>query len=427
MSAIVTLIAREILDSRGFPTVEAEVSLACGAKGRACVPSGASTGRHEAVEKRDGDSTRYLGKGTLHAVHTVTHVIAPQLLGKNALEQQAIDQFLQELDGTPNKASLGANAMLAVSLAIAKAAAQHLHLPLYRYLGGPQAGHLPMPMLNIINGGAHSDNGLDIQEFMIIPVGAPTFREALRMGTEVFHTLKSTLQQRHCSTNVGDEGGFAPPFTHTHQALDAIMHAIENAGYRPGSDIGLALDVAASELYRKGAYHFSGTGEIMSAREMTSYFQKLAGDYPLLSLEDPLAEDDFSGWQHLNQTLGDHLQIVGDDLFVTNTQRLQMGIKQGWANSILIKPNQIGTLSETLDTIDLAHRNGMNTIISHRSGETEDTTIADLAVAVNSGQIKTGAPSRTDRVAKYNQLLRIEESLGDQAIFSNPFKAAASA
>ena len=416
MPAIAAVHAREILDSRGNPTVEVDVRLAEGHLGRAAVPSGASTGEHEAVELRDGDPARYLGKGTRHAVAHVHREIAPALKGLDALEQNQIDQAMIDLDGTPNKARLGANAILGASLACAKAAAQCCGLPLYRYLGGPAARTLPVPMMNILNGGAHSDNNVDLQEFMVMPVGARSFGQALRMGAEIFHHLKAVLTEKKCSTAVGDEGGFAPDLDSNDAALDLIVEAIQRSGYRPGEDVLLALDAAASELFADGEYtlHWS-SGQKRSAKEMVAFYAELAARYPIVSLEDGIDENDWDGWAQLTSALGDRVQLVGDDLFATNTERLGRGIQQGIANSILVKVNQIGTLSETLAAIERAQRAGYTAVISHRSGETEDTTIADIAVATNAGQIKTGSASRTDRVAKYNQLLRIEESLGPQA------------
>ncbi|NLM53276.1 MAG: phosphopyruvate hydratase [Firmicutes bacterium] len=423
MTNIIEVFAREILDSRGNPTVEVDVLLQNGAFGRAAVPSGASTGAFEAVELRDDDKKRYLGKGVLKAVENVNEIIAPALGDMDALEQEAIDKTLIEMDGTPNKSRLGANAILGVSLAVAKAAANAVGLPLYRYLGGVNAKLLPVPMMNILNGGKHADNNVDIQEFMIMPVGAPTFRESLRMGTEVFHYLKKVLQKKGLNTAVGDEGGFAPNLASNEEALEVIVEAIEAAGYQPGTDVVLALDVAATEMYRDGMYHLDGEGLQKSAEEMIQYYEKLASVYPIVSIEDGLAEEDWEGWKLLTQALGDKIQLVGDDLFVTNVERLRRGIETKTANAILIKLNQIGTVTETLDCIRLAQAQGYNAVISHRSGETDDVTIADLAVATGAGQIKTGAPSRVDRVAKYNQLLRIEEELEDSARFAgNPFK-----
>lgn len=417
MSFIVDVNAREILDSRGNPTVEVEVFLDDGAFGRAAVPSGASTGVHEAVELRDGDKGRFLGKGTTQAVNNVLEIIAPAIVGLSAYEQAALDQLLIELDGTENKGKLGANAILGVSLAVAKAAADSLGVPLYRYIGGANAKTLPVPMMNILNGGQHADNNVDIQEFMVMPVGAASFAEGLRMGAEVFHNLKAVLKEKGCVTAVGDEGGFAPNLGSNEEALQVIVAAIERAGYKPGVDVKLALDVAASEMYEDGKYDLAGEGRIMTAAEMIDYYAALLEKYPIISIEDGLAEDDWQGWQQLTERLGGQVQLVGDDLFVTNTKRLEQGIRQGAGNAILIKVNQIGTLTETLDAIEMAKRAGYTAVVSHRSGETEDTTIADIAVAANAGQIKTGAPSRTDRVAKYNQLLRIEEELAEAAVY----------
>ena len=416
MSEIVEVVGREVLDSRGNPTVEVEVVLDSGATGRAIVPSGASTGEYEAVELRDGGS-RYLGKGVLRAVENVNNLIAPLAIGMDATNQRALDNALIELDGTENKSRLGANAMLGVSLSVAHAAASELELPLYRALGGPHAHVLPVPMMNVINGGAHADNNVDLQEFMIMPVGARNFREALRWGVETYHTLKKVLADRGLSTAVGDEGGFAPNLSSNEDAVAILVEAIEKAGYAPGKDIAIALDPAMSELYRDGAYHLKGEGKVLSAPEMVEWWASLVDRYPIVSIEDGMAENDWSGWAQMTAALGSRIQLVGDDLFVTNTRRLQMGIDQSVANSVLIKVNQIGTLSETLDTVELATRHSYTSVMSHRSGETEDSTIADLAVATNCGQIKTGAPARSDRVAKYNQLLRIEEMLGDTARF----------
>ncbi len=416
MSTILDITAREILDSRGNPTVEVDVTLASGASGRAAVPSGASTGVHEAVEIRDGDANRYLGKGVLKAVQNVEETIAPALSGMVATEQMMIDRTLIELDGTPNKEHLGANAILAVSMAVARAAATDVGMPLYRYLGGPLARVMPVPMMNILNGGAHATNTVDFQEYMIIPVGATTFSDGLRMGTEVFHSLKKVLQKRHLATSVGDEGGFAPDLKNDEEALKVIIEAIEGANYAPGKEIAIALDVAASELHKDGTYVFkkSGAGQ-RSSEGMIELYSRWLEEYPIVSIEDGLAEDDWSGWESLTRTLGDRCQLVGDDLFVTNTERLARGIESGVANAILIKVNQIGTLTETLEAIEMARAAGYLSVISHRSGETEDTFIADLAVGTGAGQIKTGSASRTDRVAKYNQLLRIEEQLGGVA------------
>ena len=416
MSEIVEVVGREVLDSRGNPTVEVEVVLDSGATGRAIVPSGASTGEYEAVELRDGGS-RYLGKGVLRAVENVNNIIAQVVIGMDATNQRALDNALIELDGTENKSRLGANAMLGVSLSVAHAAASELELPLYRAIGGPHAHVLPVPMMNVINGGAHADNNVDLQEFMIMPVGAPSFREAVRWGVETYHTLKKVLSDRGLSTAVGDEGGFAPNLSSNEAAVAILVEAIEKAGYTPGTDIAIALDPAMSELYRDGAYHLTGEGKVFTAPQMVEWWASLVDRYPIVSIEDGMAENDWSGWAQMTAALGSRIQLVGDDLFVTNTRRLQMGIDQSVANSVLIKVNQIGTLSETLDTVELATRHSYTSVMSHRSGETEDSTIADLAVATNCGQIKTGAPARSDRVAKYNQLLRIEEMLGDTAHF----------
>jgi len=414
MSTIISVHAREILDSRGNPTVEADVTLASGASGRAAVPSGASTGEHEAVELRDGDQQRFGGKGVLEAVKNVNEVIGPRLEGYTATDQIAVDYAMLELDGTPNKSHLGANAILAVSMATARAAAEDAGLPLYRYLGGPLAHVLPVPMMNILNGGAHASNTVDFQEFMVVPIGAETYAEGLRTGIEVFHALKKVLAKRGLSTAVGDEGGFAPNLPNDEGALEAIMAAIESAGFEAGKDVAIALDVAASELFADGAYTFkkSGAGK-KTAEEMIALYKSWIDRYPIVSIEDGLAEDDWAGWAKLTETLGSRVQLVGDDLFCTNVERLARGIEEGVANAILIKVNQIGTLTETLQCIELARSNGYGAVISHRSGETEDTFIADLAVASGVGQIKTGSGSRTDRVAKYNQLLRIAEALGD--------------
>nr|WP_115965766.1 phosphopyruvate hydratase [Rhodococcus sp. (in: high G+C Gram-positive bacteria)] len=416
MAIIEQVGAREILDSRGNPTVEVEVALDDGTLTRAAVPSGASTGEHEAVELRDGGE-RYGGKGVEKAVNAVLDEIAPAVIGLDAIEQRAVDQILLDLDGTPSKSRLGANSLLGVSLAVAKAAAESAGLELFRYLGGPNAHILPVPMMNIINGGAHADSGVDVQEFMIAPIGAATFKESLRWGAEVYHSLKSVLKDKGLSTGLGDEGGFAPDLAGTKAALDLILEAITKAGFKPGEDIGLALDVAATEFYTAGTgYAFER--ETKSAEQMSAFYGELVDAYPLVSIEDPLDENDWDGWVALTEAIGDKVQLVGDDLFVTNPERLEDGIVKGAANALLVKVNQIGTLTETLDAVDLAHRNGYKTMMSHRSGETEDTTIADLAVAVGSGQIKTGAPARSERVAKYNQLLRIEEALGDAARYS---------
>jgi len=418
MIDIMDVHAREVLDSRGNPTVEAEVTLGSGKSGRAIVPSGASTGEHEAVELRDGDEERYLGKGVLNAVNNVNGEISAALGGMDASDQRAVDAKLIELDGTPNKGRLGANAILAVSMATARAAANEYGLPLYRYLGGAGANILPTPMMNILNGGAHADNNVDFQEFMVMPVGAPTFSDALRWGVEVFHTLKSVLKKRGYNTAVGDEGGFAPSVKSNVEAIEVVLEAIQQAGYRPGEEIFIALDPAASEFFKDGKYVFKKSDKsTKSSEDMARYWAKWTTDYPIVSLEDGLAEDDWEGWKILTELVGKKIQLVGDDLFVTNTERLHEGIDKGIANSILIKVNQIGTVSETLDAIDLARRNGYTSVISHRSGESEDTFIADLAVATGAGQIKTGSASRTDRIAKYNQLLRIEEELGGSARF----------
>jgi enolase len=420
MSEIVDIIAREVLDSRGYPTVEVDIVTESGVIGRAIVPSGASTGKHEAVELRDNEMDRYLGKGVLVACQNAEEKIAEEILGISVFEQKEIDRIMIELDGTPNKSVLGANAMLGVSLAVAKAAAQLSNQSLYRYIGGVNACTLPVPMMNIINGGSHADNSIDFQEFMIMPVGADLFCESLRMGTEVFHSLKKVLHSKGYSTNVGDEGGFAPALRSNEEALEILMMAIEKAGYRPGEDIVIALDAAASEFYieEENKYHFKkSTGDKLSASEMVSFWEDWCKRYPIYSIEDGLYEDDWDGWKELTLRLGDKIQLVGDDLFVTNTQRLKKGIERGIANSILVKVNQIGTLTETIEAVSMAHRNKYSSVMSHRSGETEDTTIADLAVALNTGQIKTGSLSRTDRIAKYNQLLRIEEELEDNGIF----------
>ena len=418
MSAIREMKGRQILDSRGNPTVEVDVVLESGARGRAAVPSGASTGEKEAVELRDGDKKRWMGKGVSKAVANISKAIAPRLLGMEAFDQAAVDRVMIELDGTKTKGRLGANAILGVSLAVARAAAAESGQPLYRYLGGANARVLPVPMMNIINGGAHADNRLDLQEFMIMPVGAKRFSEALRMATEVFHTLKALLKQRGLSTAVGDEGGFAPDLQSNEEALSLIVEAIEGAGYRPGRDIALALDAAASEFYEKGRYRLEAEKQPdRSSEDMIRYYARLVDRYPILSIEDGLSELDWKGWRMLTERLGDRVQLVGDDIFVTNVEIFAQGIREGIANSILIKLNQIGTLSETLEAIELAKRSGYTAVISHRSGETEDTTIADVAVAVNTGLIKTGSLSRTDRVAKYNQLLRIEEELGGEAVY----------
>ncbi len=418
MSTIIEeIIAREILDSRGNPTIEVEVYLEDGAMGRAAVPSGASTGAYEAVELRDNDEERYNGKGVLKAVENVNTIIAPEIEGYDATDQLGIDQAMIELDGTPNKSRLGANATLAVSMAAARAAASALGLPLYQYLGGANSKVLPVPMMNILNGGKHADNNVDIQEFMIMPVGAPDFAEALRMGAEVYHKLKSVLKKKGLNTAVGDEGGFAPMLGSNEEALKVILEAITEAGYQPGTDFLLALDPAATEFYKEGKYVFEAEGISRTAGEMVDYYAMLVDKYPIISIEDGLAEDDWDGWRMLTERLGGRIQIMGDDIFVTNTERLARGIKTGVANSILIKLNQIGTITETLDAIEMARQSGYTAVVSHRSGETEDAMIADLVVAVNAGQIKTGAPCRTDRVAKYNQLLRIEEELGGLSLY----------
>ncbi|WP_371169817.1 phosphopyruvate hydratase [Aliiroseovarius sp. 2305UL8-7] len=418
MTTIVDIFAREILDSRGNPTVEVDVILDDGTLGRAAVPSGASTGAHEAVEKRDGDKARYMGKGVLEAVEAVNGEIADALVGYDATEQEAIDAAMCELDGTPNKSRLGANAILGVSLAVAKAAADASALPLYRYVGGASARVLPVPMMNIINGGEHADNPIDIQEFMIMPVAAENIREAVRMGSEVFHTLKKELTAAGLNTGIGDEGGFAPNIASTRAALDFIMQSIKKAGYTPGKDIYLALDCASTEYYKDGKYEMVGEGKSLTSEENAQYLKALCDDYPIISVEDGMAEDDWDGWVALTALLGDQVQLVGDDLFVTNPTRLADGIEKRAANSMLVKVNQIGTLSETLRAVDMAHRAGMTNVMSHRSGETEDATIADLAVATNCGQIKTGSLARSDRLAKYNQLIRIEEMLGVTAEYA---------
>ena len=418
MSTIIDITAREILDSRGNPTVEVDVILEDGTMGRAAVPSGASTGAHEAVEKRDGDKARYMGKGVLQAVAAVNGEIAEALVGADATEQEEIDAAMMELDGTPNKSRLGANAILGVSLACAKAAADFTTQPLYRYVGGTAARVLPVPMMNIINGGEHADNPIDIQEFMIMPVAADNIREAVRMGSEVFHTLKKELSAKGLSTGLGDEGGFAPDLGSTREALDFILRSIEKAGYKPGEDIFLALDCAATEYFKDGKYEMTGEGKSLTSDENVSYLAALASDYPIISIEDGCAEDDWDGWATLTEVLGSKVQLVGDDLFVTNPERLARGIAERAANSLLVKVNQIGTLSETLRAVDMAHRARMTCVMSHRSGETEDATIADLAVATNCGQIKTGSLARSDRLAKYNQLIRIEEILGETAVYA---------
>ena len=418
MTAILDIHARQIFDSRGNPTVEVDVTLEDGSFGRAAVPSGASTGAYEAVEKRDGDKSRYMGKGVLQAVAAVNGTIAEQLIGLDAEDQGEVDAAMIELDGTDNKSNLGANAILGVSLAVAKAAADARGLPLYRYVGGVSSHVLPVPMMNIINGGEHADNPIDFQEFMIMPVGAESIADAVRIGSEIFHTLKKGLHDKGLATSVGDEGGFAPNIASTRDALDFIMLSVEKAGYKPGDDVVLALDCAATEFFKNGKYEISGEGLSLSPVEMADYLAALCADYPIKSIEDGMSEDDFEGWKALTDKIGGSVQLVGDDLFVTNPKRLAMGIDMGLANSLLVKVNQIGTLSETLDTIEMAHKAGYSAVISHRSGETEDTTIADLAVATNAGQIKTGAPCRSERVAKYNQLLRIESELGPVARYA---------
>lgn len=421
MSIITEVSAREILDSRGNPTVEVDVVTENGIVGRAAVPSGTSTGKYEAVELRDGDKDRYVGKGVLNACKNVNEILGSELVGYSVFDQIAVDQLMIDIDGTHNKAKIGANAILGVSLAVAKAAAYEAGQPLYRYIGGVNAHVLPVPMMNILNGGSHADNSIDFQEFMIMPVGASSFREGLRMGTEVFHTLKSVLKKKGYSTNVGDEGGFAPSMKSNKEAIETVLQAIEKAGYRPGEDMFIAMDAAASEFYNadEKVYHFhQSTGEKLTSDEMVGYWSEWVNNYPILSIEDGLDEDDWSGWAKLNAALGNKVQLVGDDLFVTNTTRLQRGIDEKSANSILIKVNQIGSLTETIQAVNLATRNGFTSVMSHRSGETEDTTIADLAVALSTGQIKTGSASRSDRIAKYNQLLRIEEELGETAIYN---------
>ena len=418
MTTIIDIHAREILDSRGNPTVEVDVTLEDGTMGRAAVPSGASTGAYEAVEKRDGDKGRYKGKGVRGAVDAVNGEIADALVGFDATEQEGLDAVMIELDGTPNKARLGANAILGVSLAVARAAADASALPLYRYVGGTSARTVPVPMMNIVNGGEHADNPIDIQEFMVMPVGAETLSEAVRMGSEIFHTLKTDLSDAGLSTGLGDEGGFAPDLPSTREALDFVLRAVESAGYKPGDDVWLALDCAATEYYENGTYAMKGEGKTLSSDENVDYLAALVRDYPILSIEDGMGEDDWDGWRALTEALGDKVQLVGDDLFVTNPARLADGIERGCANSLLVKVNQIGTLSETLEAVSLAHRNRMTCVMSHRSGETEDATIADLAVATNCGQIKTGSLARSDRLAKYNQLMRIEEALGESAVYA---------
>jgi enolase len=418
VTEIIDIHARQILDSRGNPTVEVDVTLADGSMGRAAVPSGASTGAHEAVELRDGNKKVYLGKGVLKAVAAVNDELSDAICGMDAEDQVGIDSAMIEIDGTPNKARLGANAILGVSLAVAKAAADAAALPLYRYVGGTSARTLPVPMMNIVNGGAHADNPIDFQEFMIMPIGAPTFAEGLRMGAEIFHTLKGALKKAGHNTNVGDEGGFAPNLPSAEAALDFVMQAIDAAGFKAGKDIYLAMDCAATEFFKNGAYHYEGEGKVRSIQEQAEYLAKLASAYPIVSIEDGLSEDDWEGWKLVTDLIGSKCQLVGDDLFVTNVTRLSQGISQGVANSILVKVNQIGSLTETLAAVDMAHRAGYTSVMSHRSGETEDSTIADLAVATNCGQIKTGSLARSDRTAKYNQLLRIEEELGSTAIYA---------
>jgi enolase len=423
MASIVKVIGREILDSRGNPTVEVEVFLESGHRGRASVPSGASTGKHEALELRDKNSKRYLGKGVQKAVQNIDRLIAPKLLGMDVLDQRAIDTAMLQWDGTPNKIRLGANAILGVSLACSKAASNHLGIPLYQYLGGPSASQLPLPMMNILNGGVHADNNLDLQECMILPVGAKSFKEALRMGTEVFHHLKAILKGKGYKTSVGDEGGFAPDLRSNEEAFSLILEAIRKSGYQPGKEIALGIDAAATEFYQNGAYFLKAEKKSKrTSSEMIDFYEALVKKFPIVSIEDGLAEDDWKGWKAMTARLGKKIQLVGDDLFVTNPNRLKRGIRENVANAILIKLNQIGTLTETLEVIEMAKKAGYRTIISHRSGETEDTTISDLAVGTNAGQIKTGAPSRTDRVAKYNQLLRIEEELGRRATFIPPLR-----
>ncbi|WP_102028632.1 phosphopyruvate hydratase [Salirhabdus sp. Marseille-P4669] len=417
MPYITDVYAREVLDSRGNPTVEVEVYTESGAYGKALVPSGASTGEYEAVELRDGDKSRYNGKGVENAVKNVNEIIAPELIGYDATRQIDIDELMIELDGTDNKGNLGANAILGVSMAVAHAAADFVGLPLYQYLGGFNAKVLPTPMMNILNGGEHADNNVDIQEFMVMPVGAPTFKEALRMGAEIFHSLKKVLQGKGLNTAVGDEGGFAPNLKSNEEALETIVEAIEAAGYKPGEEVKLAMDVASSEIYEDGKYNLKGEGVVRTSEEMVDWYEELVNKYPIISIEDGLDENDWEGHKLLTERIGDRVQLVGDDLFVTNTERLGRGIEEGVGNSILIKVNQIGTLTETFEAIEMAKTAGYTAVISHRSGETEDSTIADIAVATNAGQIKTGAPSRTDRVAKYNQLLRIEDMLGETSIY----------
>ena len=420
MSYIDAIHARQILDSRGNPTVEVDVITDSGFLGRAAVPSGASTGKHEAVELRDNDKSKYMGKGVLHAVKNVNEIIAPQVVGVDSMRQTYVDSLLLNIDGTENKSKLGANAMLAVSMAVAKAAAQEANLPLYRYLGGVNSSVLPLPLMNILNGGVHADNKIDYQEFMIVPVSAPSFSEGLRWGVEVFHHLKSVLKKKGYSTNVGDEGGFAPDIQSNEEAIETVLLAIEAAGYKVGEQIGIALDAASSEMMQDGKYKFyKSSGKILTSDEMVAYWTEWVNKYPIVSIEDGMAEDDWEGWKKLTEAVGQKVQLVGDDLFVTNTKILKKGIDNGIANSILIKVNQIGTITETINAVQLAQTNGYTTIMSHRSGETEDTTIADLVVALNCGQIKTGSASRTDRIAKYNQLIRIEEALGETAVYPN--------
>ena len=418
MSTIQSVHARQILDSRGNPTIEVDIRTENGYLGRAAVPSGASTGKHEAVELRDDDKSVYVGKGVLKAVENVNDIIFPELIGCSVFEQNLVDKIMLELDGTPNKAKLGANAILGVSLAVAKAAAQEANLPLYRYVGGTNANTLPVPMMNILNGGSHADNSIDFQEFMIMPVKADTFSQSLRMGVEVFHTLKTVLKSKGYSTNVGDEGGFAPNIKSNEEAIEVVLQAIEKAGYKPGEDIFIAMDAAVSEFYENGLYHFKKSdGRKLSSDEMADYWAQWVAKYPIISIEDGMDEEDWAGWKTLTDAVGHKTQLVGDDLFVTNVTRLQQGIESQIANAVLVKVNQIGSLTETIDTVNLAKRNSYKSIMSHRSGETEDSTIADLAVALNTGQIKTGSASRSDRMAKYNQLLRIEEELGESAYF----------
>jgi enolase len=419
MSIIDNIVARQILDSRGNPTVEVDVTTVDGFFGRAAVPSGASTGKHEAVELRDNDDSKYMGKGVLEAVNNVNTILVEELVGISVFDQGMIDRVMLEIDGTPNKAKIGANAILGVSLAAAKAGAQASNQPLYRYIGGVNANTLPVPMMNILNGGSHADNAIDFQEFMVMPVGAPSFSEALRMGTEIFHHLKSVLKSKGLSTNVGDEGGFAPNIKSNVEAIEVVLQAIEKAGYRPGEDVFIAMDAASSEFYdeEKKLYVFSSTGDELTSSQMANYWKEWADKYPIISIEDGMQEDDWAGWKEHTELIGSKIQLVGDDLFVTNVNRLQRGLDENIANAILVKVNQIGSLTETIDTVNLAHRNKYKSVMSHRSGETEDTTIADLAVALNTGQIKTGSASRSDRMAKYNQLLRIEEELGEMAYF----------